>query len=94
MTISLVHNSDPKKRASEYLLITLKNLEVVQVTTEITQVNQLRIQYINIDHNSAFFVNYPVIFTPLKHATYIKENRHFLNFMLMRDPNAKDITLI
>lgn len=64
INISLIHNSDQKKRPGEYLLLTIRNLEMVQLSTDISSTTQMRIQYINIDNNSQFYVNYPVIFTP------------------------------
>lgn len=38
-------------------------------------------------------MNYPVIMTPLKHSYYIKENKYFLNAIIMKDTKVKDINL-
>jgi type VI protein secretion system component Hcp len=35
VTLSLVHNSNQEKRPTEYLLITLKEIELVQISTEL-----------------------------------------------------------
>jgi hypothetical protein len=50
------------------------------------------VQYVNVDHNSMFFVNHPVIVTPLRHQQYLKD-KYFLNVLMNQDTNAKDIQL-
>lgn len=46
------------------MVITVRDIEFVQIASELFNAIQARIQYVNIDHNSQFFVNYPVILTP------------------------------
>lgn len=52
VSISLMHNSDPKKRPAEYLNLSIKNIEMIQVSTLESQTTQIRVQYINLDNNS------------------------------------------
>lgn len=49
-------------------------------------------QYVNIDNNSQFFVNYPVILTPLKYKAYHLE-KYFINVIIMKDTKVRDINL-
>lgn len=90
-------------RPAEYLNLTLRNLEFANISNIEVTSTQLRLQYINIDNNSQFFVNYPVIFTPSKHKLYIVDDKkdkqsehvekHFLNVLFTKDNKVKDINL-
>ncbi|CAD8141116.1 unnamed protein product [Paramecium pentaurelia] len=69
-SLSFVHNSEIKKRPAEYFHFLCKNIEFVTISTNISLVVQMRVQYINFDHNAQFFVQFPVILTPQKYSLY------------------------
>ncbi|CAD8058857.1 unnamed protein product [Paramecium sonneborni] len=103
-SLSLVHNSDVKKRPSEFFHFTCTNIEFVVISTVLNLVLQLRVQYINFDHNAEFFVQFPVVITPQKYALYHvapkqlqqqqqQSDKYFFNVMIILDNRVSDIKL-
>jgi len=79
MGISLVVNHDPKKDSFESLYFTMHNTEFIMVDNSEKRTLQLRIQYMNLDNNRNYFVQWPVVLTPQKYGLFNKaESKHYL----------------
>ncbi|EGR30928.1 PH domain protein [Ichthyophthirius multifiliis] len=93
--VSVVQNHRFSEKPKEVLYITLQGTEVIMITREDVKITQARIQLINIDSNSQYALNNPVIFTPMKFGSYLKKdsNKNFINVLIEQNLLAKNIVL-